>query len=215
MRYIIQIVGRKYDPEGEYVKKWVPELKDVPPQYIHKPWKMSEEQQVEYNSRLGIDYPHPIRDPNVGDERRKYRYLRRRGMDIPSELEENVKTRIRKDLNRDHANSDGEKDEQHFDDEEDSDDGEDFDDEDDYKAGDKKAGGNAIDNEILRKMNTSKKELQGKNTGKDWFRGSKDSKSKQEATSDNNSEIATTSESKTATTTKPSSPTKNKWRINL
>jgi deoxyribodipyrimidine photo-lyase len=47
--------GEKFDKDGEYVKKWVPELKDLPKKFIHKPW--------EYNGKnltLGKDYPHPI-----------------------------------------------------------------------------------------------------------------------------------------------------------
>ena len=33
--------GEKFDPEGHYVKRWVPELKDVPSAFIHKPWEMA------------------------------------------------------------------------------------------------------------------------------------------------------------------------------
>ena len=33
--------GQKFDPEGAYVKKWVPELKDVPHEFIHCPWDMA------------------------------------------------------------------------------------------------------------------------------------------------------------------------------
>jgi deoxyribodipyrimidine photo-lyase len=47
--------GEKFDKEGEYVKKWVPELKNLSKKFIHKPW--------EYNDvkfKLGKDYPHPI-----------------------------------------------------------------------------------------------------------------------------------------------------------
>jgi deoxyribodipyrimidine photo-lyase len=32
--------GQKFDPEGAYVKKWVPELQDVPTEFIHCPWEM-------------------------------------------------------------------------------------------------------------------------------------------------------------------------------
>ncbi|CAA9227781.1 MAG: Deoxyribodipyrimidine photolyase [uncultured Blastococcus sp.] len=30
--------GRQFDPEGEYVRRWVPELRDVPAAYVHEPW---------------------------------------------------------------------------------------------------------------------------------------------------------------------------------
>jgi deoxyribodipyrimidine photo-lyase len=33
--------GEKFDPHGTYVKRWVPELKDVPEAFIHKPWEMA------------------------------------------------------------------------------------------------------------------------------------------------------------------------------
>ena len=47
--------GEKFDKDGEYVKKWVPELKDLPKKFIHKPWEYNGE-----NLTLGKDYPHPI-----------------------------------------------------------------------------------------------------------------------------------------------------------
>ncbi len=47
--------GEKFDKEGEYVKKWVPELKDLPKKFIHKPWEHNDK-----DFRLGRDYPHPI-----------------------------------------------------------------------------------------------------------------------------------------------------------
>jgi deoxyribodipyrimidine photo-lyase len=33
--------GQKFDPDGDYVKKWVPELKDIPTEFIHTPWQMA------------------------------------------------------------------------------------------------------------------------------------------------------------------------------
>jgi deoxyribodipyrimidine photo-lyase len=33
--------GQKFDPDGVYVKRWVPELKDVPVEFIHCPWDMA------------------------------------------------------------------------------------------------------------------------------------------------------------------------------
>ena len=47
--------GEKFDKEGEYVRKWVPELKDLPKKFIHKPWEYDGE-----SFKLGKDYPHPI-----------------------------------------------------------------------------------------------------------------------------------------------------------
>lgn len=51
--------GEKFDPNGAYVKRWVPELKDVPIQWIHKPWMAP---QNKLGLCLGKDYPEPIID---------------------------------------------------------------------------------------------------------------------------------------------------------
>jgi deoxyribodipyrimidine photo-lyase len=48
--------GEKFDKEGDYVKKWIPELKHVPKKYIHKPWEIKDEK----NFKLGKDYPFPL-----------------------------------------------------------------------------------------------------------------------------------------------------------
>ena len=50
----------KFDKEGVYVKKWVPELKKVPNKFIHKPWEMELKYQQAINTIIGKDYPNPI-----------------------------------------------------------------------------------------------------------------------------------------------------------
>lgn len=53
--------AKDYDPQGEYLRTWLPELKDVPTSAIHEPWKMSPEQQRAANCIIGVDYPNPLR----------------------------------------------------------------------------------------------------------------------------------------------------------
>jgi len=60
--------AERYDPDGEYIRKWVPELKDVPDNFIHEPWKMNKLQQEDCSVIIGEDYPEPIVDH---DEKRK------------------------------------------------------------------------------------------------------------------------------------------------
>lgn len=55
--------SKDYDQNGDYVRLWIPELKNVPTDLIHEPWKMTQFQQMEYGVRLGADYPNPIVSP--------------------------------------------------------------------------------------------------------------------------------------------------------
>ncbi len=52
--------GQKFDPEGEYVRRWVPELRRVPAAAVHEPWRLSAAEQRAAGCVLGHDYPYPI-----------------------------------------------------------------------------------------------------------------------------------------------------------
>ena len=52
--------GEKFDKNGEYTKKWVPELKKIPVEYVHKPWELEKEIQENIKLIIGKDYPFPI-----------------------------------------------------------------------------------------------------------------------------------------------------------
>jgi deoxyribodipyrimidine photo-lyase len=54
--------GQKFDPDGEYTKKFVPELKNVPSKYLFNPWEAPENVLKSYGVTLGKDYPMPIID---------------------------------------------------------------------------------------------------------------------------------------------------------
>ncbi len=52
----------RFDPGGEYVRRYVPELVDVPDAYLAEPWTMPPEVQERAGCRIGRDYPAPIVD---------------------------------------------------------------------------------------------------------------------------------------------------------
>jgi deoxyribodipyrimidine photo-lyase len=54
--------GEKFDPEGTYVKTWVPELRNLPQTYIHKPWQAPQGLLDKAGMTLGKTYPTPIVD---------------------------------------------------------------------------------------------------------------------------------------------------------
>jgi len=61
--------GKKFDPTGKYIKKWVPELRNVPENYIHEPWLMPMDLQEQIGVRIGKEYPLQIVDRTISRER--------------------------------------------------------------------------------------------------------------------------------------------------
>lgn len=61
--------SEEHDSEGVFIKKWIPELAEVPVDLIHETWKMNPIEQQLYNCEIGKDYPFPIVDI---EETRKY-----------------------------------------------------------------------------------------------------------------------------------------------
>ena len=61
--------SESHDSEGVFIKKWCPELNEIPPHLIHEPSKLNIFEQEIYNCKIGVDYPKPIVDL---EETRKY-----------------------------------------------------------------------------------------------------------------------------------------------
>ena len=52
--------GEKFDPDGEYIREYIPELKDLPNKFLYSPWEAPKEILETANIVLGKDYPEPI-----------------------------------------------------------------------------------------------------------------------------------------------------------
>jgi len=63
------IQGEKFDPNGDYVREYIPELSKIPTKFIHKPWEAPEETLMDAGITLDKDYPLPIVDLKLSRER--------------------------------------------------------------------------------------------------------------------------------------------------
>jgi len=66
--------SKDYDPEGKYVKHWLPALEQLPAKKVHSPWKLQPVEQKRFDVRLGVDYPNPVVNlqKSVETNQRKY-----------------------------------------------------------------------------------------------------------------------------------------------
>jgi deoxyribodipyrimidine photo-lyase len=55
-------LGRVHDPDGTYVRRWVPELAGLGPERVHAPWRASTAELMDARIELGRDYPEPVVD---------------------------------------------------------------------------------------------------------------------------------------------------------
>ncbi|MFF8833420.1 cryptochrome/photolyase family protein [Streptomyces sp. NPDC015131] len=64
------VQGKRFDPRGAYVRRWVPELREVDPRRVHEPWRLPEDE------RAALDYPAPVVD--LGAALDRFRHARGR-----------------------------------------------------------------------------------------------------------------------------------------
>ena len=59
------IQGQKFDPEGDYVRRFIPEISPLPNKYLFNPWDAPDSILEEANIKLGSTYPKPIIDLKI------------------------------------------------------------------------------------------------------------------------------------------------------
>lgn len=60
--------GKKYDPDGRYIRYFLPVLKDMPKEYIYEPWTAPLKIQQKANCIIGRDYPMPVVDHDTASK---------------------------------------------------------------------------------------------------------------------------------------------------
>ncbi|HPX40889.1 MAG TPA: FAD-binding domain-containing protein, partial [Candidatus Hydrogenedentes bacterium] len=68
--------GERYDPAGEYIREWVPELARLPGRWIHKPWQAPRDTLRDAGVCLDDTYPSPIIDHSEARDRALAAYER-------------------------------------------------------------------------------------------------------------------------------------------
>jgi deoxyribodipyrimidine photo-lyase len=70
--------GQDHDPQGQFVRRWLPELAAVPLAHLHEPWLMAPSLQEQIGCVLGVSYPLPIVDPAAAAREARERLWGRR-----------------------------------------------------------------------------------------------------------------------------------------
>lgn len=86
-----------HDPDGKFIRKWVPELSTVPDAHLHEPWNMTEMEQQFAGIEIGKDYPFPIVDlVESGKKARKKIWGHRSDVEVKSENQRILKVHTRR-----------------------------------------------------------------------------------------------------------------------
>lgn len=88
--------SQDHDPKGAFIKKWIPELASVAPEYIHEPWKIPPLEAAAIGFELSEDYPAPIVNlEKAGKAARTKIWGHRKNVEVRKEKERILRTHTR------------------------------------------------------------------------------------------------------------------------
>jgi deoxyribodipyrimidine photo-lyase len=61
--------GKRFDPDGKYIRRFIPELKHVPNKKLHTPWQLTPSEQRDCQCQIGETYPEPVIEHEEGRKR--------------------------------------------------------------------------------------------------------------------------------------------------
>lgn len=92
--------SQDHDPEGNFLIRWIPELKKLPPALRHEPWKITRMEQDLLNFHLGKDYPNPILDhEQQAAKTRDKIWAFRKGKEVATENRRIIQKHVREGKN--------------------------------------------------------------------------------------------------------------------
>ena len=84
----------QHDTDGIFIKKWIPELKNLPNPFVHQPWLLNEMEQSLYDFKYGIDYPKLIVDLNCAKENVRQLWEFRKNKEVIEENKRILKVHV-------------------------------------------------------------------------------------------------------------------------